>query len=149
MRNRNIGLRIEDRADEPEDIDIKDLLKHEPPDAARRDAGGRLAGAGAFERFPAIGRQPFDRPRKIRVTRSRAVHRRRRLQIIKTRVPVFDEHRDRRPDGFPEPDPGEDLDRMIDASHLMDEEDEGLPEGLEGPAADSEAQEEPAEAPQS
>jgi len=45
-------------------------------------------------------------------------------------------------------DPGEDLDRVIEASHLMDEEDPGLPEGLEEATPDQDAQDEPSEAQQ-
>ena len=44
---------------------------------SRRHAGGRLAGAGAFQSFAAIGRQPLDRTGKIRMPRPRAVQRRR------------------------------------------------------------------------
>src|SRR5687768_12659593 len=74
-----------DFTDEAEDFD-PELAEETSRHTARRHAGCGLARAGALERLPAIGSQPLDGPRQVRMSRPRPMQRGSCAQIIEAVV---------------------------------------------------------------
>ena len=98
-----------DAAHEAEDLDVE-LAEKTARQRPGGDARRGLARRSALECLAAIGRQPLDRPRQVRVPGSRSIEWRSRLEIVQPRVLVDDHHRDRRGDGLVHSHAGEKLD---------------------------------------